>query len=215
MKTVASLFFIFLFLQAEAQLEKVDWASAKIDLGDTIIMGMVALDNSFFEGTLLVKDGERISALPPQKVKKFTVLSLNREPLKFVSIETKFTKKPGPKPAFLLLNHKGETYSLYSKFLPDKKRSGLILPIGGWGLAWGVFTIILNEGVLFISQGQQAYQVSIPKELDEGFFKIDKKKFYELMGDRAEKVKSYMKRSKKKLFLKDDLIDILKFADSI
>ena len=59
----------------------------------------IALNNDFFEGTLLVKEGEKIISLSPLQVDRFFVFR-DQDTVSFLSIETRFLERQGQKKSF-------------------------------------------------------------------------------------------------------------------
>lgn len=187
-------------------------------LEDTSIISDIAIDNRFFEGTLFLKDEEKIRTLSPQTVNSYVIQNeADDDSIEFVSVVTSYFKRIGAKRSFLKTTYKGSHFSLYSKFLPDKKSVPFITPVGGGWVAYGVYSYLKDEEVLFIECGGKAYQFTTPTsgELSRDYFKVDKAMFFKVLGERADLTKDYMKANKKKLRRRDDLIDIVKYCNTI
>lgn len=196
---------------------KKEWTPAIITLDGENIKAEISIDNRFFEGTLLVKEKHKIISLSPQNVNSFSVKETeSADTLVFKSIKTTFLKRNGSKNSFLKETFQGDHFSLYSKFIPDKSSAPFIFPVGGGWVVYGVFSYIQDTEVLFLEKEGHAFQISVPKHgAYENYFTLKKKLFFEILEEKATSVKDYMKKNKKKLNYKPDIIDILQFANTL
>ncbi len=177
---------------------------------------LIALNNDFYDGMLIIKENEKYIALPPIKFKSFSIVTVDKDTVKFHSKETRFLKRSGKKKSILKEVYLGTTYSLYSKHIPDKKTTAFILPFGV-GTAYGVVQYLESEEVLFLSKNEVAYQISLPfKEERYGKkYKIEKPAFKQVMGEKFSTVSEEIKSKKLKINQLDDLIQIIDYADRL
>lgn len=212
---VGSLLFSSLFCQSQDG--KFEWTPSTIVMSDgSSIESLIALNDDFYDGVLIVKEGEKYLALPPIKIKGFSVLSPEGDSIKFHSKLTRFIKRSGTKKSLLKEHFVGEQYSVFSKHIPDKKTTVFILPYG-IGTAYGVIQTLEDEEVIFLSKDDIAYQISLPfKEERYGKkFKIEKYIFKQILGEDVNGVNEVMKLRKLKLNHLEDFIQIIKFADEL
>lgn len=211
--TLAGLYILFSYFISAQNL---NWTEASIFIGDSSFKANIALDQRFLEGGLMVKEANRILSFSPRQVDKFITSSkAGDDTIEFRSVSTSFAGYSGIRPAFLMLNLEGKNYSLYSRFILKKKSTPFVLPTSPHSGLVGVYSYVKNNEVLFLEKEGIAYQISRNVELEPGVFKIDKKSFYYMLGDKLDAALSYCKKNKKKIYLKDDLIEVLSYVDSI
>ncbi|MEM9337567.1 MAG: hypothetical protein AAGA66_02485 [Bacteroidota bacterium] len=164
---------------------------------------------------LLVKEGLKKYSLSPQNVDFFKIKDPEgKDSIQFMSVNTVFLGRNGSKLALLKKSYLGETFSLFSTFIPDRKRIPLLIPFGGAWLSYSVYTYLKDEEVLFIMLEGKAYQITKPGG-GKKVFKVQKRLFLEILGDRSDQVKNYKMENKKKLRKRSDIIDIIKYANTL
>ena len=193
-----------------------DWVEGKIFFHDSATISQIAINNYFFEGTLLVRSNNEVKSFSPELVAAFEIKAEeSKDSILFISVPTKFLKRPGRKKSFLKSIYLDKYFSLFAKHIPDKKRAPFILPLANGWASIGVYSYLEDEEVLFLEFQGKAYQFTKPKSSDyRNHFTVDKKIFFQILGERKEPVKNYMKSRKKKLSSREDIIDIIKFANT-
>jgi len=207
---------------SQSNLDKIDWVPGKVNTGEVILTGGIAVDATTREGALLLKTSEGIKTYPPDKVASFFFVDDRKgaaDTVFFESIQTQYADKRTDKKSFQRVVKKGYYYSLYKSYVPEKKAAGFILPMSGW-LVVGLFTFVESEEVVFLAKNGTAFQISRTRNiLEEESYnstpKIDKEAFYEVVGNHAEQVNDYIRTNKLKLRKVEDIEGIVGYLNTL
>ena len=202
-------------------LEKEDWSEAILinKQGDSLVTDIL-IDNQFFEGTIICKYGDEYKSVSPESIKEFYVYDeMSQDTIQFKSRPTRFLGRPGSKKSFLKVIFQGSSCSLYAKHIPNVRSGFFILPIpapGGW-VVYGVASYLADEEVLFIEYNDKAFQFTEPRneELYANRFKSDKKLFFDVIRDKRDEVKEYMKEHKLQLKKRNEIVQVIKYIDTV
>lgn len=182
----------------------------------SVVNAVIAIDTRFVESSLLVKESDVIKSYSPSTIDSFIVADQKGRTIMFESVKTKFVKNTSSIKSLLKRNLRGEPYSLYSKYIQSRKNRPAFIFSNPYA-AKGLHSYLRDDEVLLLEINNVAYQISKPKrsKLSKDFFKVDKWSFYRILGNRADAVKEYIKSEKKNIKKRYELIDIIKYVNSI